>query len=135
MKFRIACAALLLAAPLLLRPAADEAIRGFDPASRIEEIKWERQARAIPEAWRIRDGILKLSCQPHMAGTPQSRETAQAILAQLQEYGLDAHIERFEALLPTPKTRLLEMVEPTRLRLKLDEPAIARRQRLRRRRR
>jgi N-acetylated-alpha-linked acidic dipeptidase len=124
MKFRIACAALLLAAPLLLRPAADEAIRGFDPASQIEEIRWEQQARAIPEVARIRDGIQKLSSQAHMAGTPQSRETAEAILAQLQEYGLDAHIERFEALLPTPKTRLLEMIEPTRLRLKLDEPAV-----------
>jgi N-acetylated-alpha-linked acidic dipeptidase len=125
MKFRIACAALLVAAPILLRPAAEEAIRGFDSASQSEEIKWEQQARAIPDSARIRQQIQKLSAQSHLAGTPQSKQTAEAILTQLQEYGLDAHIERFEAMLPTPKVRVLEMVEPTHIRMKLDEPPIA----------
>jgi len=125
MKFRIACAALLVAAPILLRPAAEEAIRGFDSASQSEEIKWEQQARAIPDSARIRQQIQKLSAEPHLAGTPQSKQMAEAILTQLQEYGLDAHIERFEAMLPTPKVRVLEMVEPTHIRMKLDEPPIA----------
>ena len=38
-----------------------------------------------------------------MAGTPQSKQTAEAILAELRGYGLDTHIEQFEALLPQPK--------------------------------
>jgi len=128
MKFRTACAALALAAPFTLHPATDEAltqaIRGFDPASQTREITWEQQARAIPDEARIGEFIKRLSNQPHLAGTPQSKQTAEGILAQLREYGFDAHIEQFEALLPTPKVRVLEITTPVKLRFKLEEPAI-----------
>jgi N-acetylated-alpha-linked acidic dipeptidase len=129
MKIRTAWAALALiltlTSPLLLRSAVDQSLRGFDLDSQADELKWERQASAIPEAARIGEFIRRRSRQPHLAGTPQSKETAEAILAQLKEYGLDAYIEPFEALLPTPKIRILEMTEPTRRRLPLEEPPIA----------
>ena len=116
MKFRTACAALALAWPLALHPATDDAslhaIRGFDPDSQAQEVAWERQARALPDAAHIGEFIKRFSGQPHVAGTPQSKQTAEAILAQLRGFGLDAHIEQFEALLPTPKVRVLEMTEP-----------------------
>jgi N-acetylated-alpha-linked acidic dipeptidase len=125
MKLRTAGATLAIAAPLTLHPANNDAIRGFDSASQAEELKWEEQARAIPEATRVRNFIEKASNQAHLAGTPQSKETAELILAQLKEYGLDAHIEQYEALLPTPRSRSLQMTEPTSFHAKLDEPAIA----------
>src|SRR5437763_617477 len=103
MQFRTACVALALAAPLALHPAASESIRGFDPASQQQEIDWERQAREIPDARRVRAFIERLSDRPHLAGTPASKETAEYILAQLREFGLNGQIEQFEALLPTPK--------------------------------
>jgi N-acetylated-alpha-linked acidic dipeptidase len=125
MRFRIACAALLLAAPLALRPAADDSIRGFDAASQAQEISWEQQARAIPDADRIGEFIKRYSSQPHLAGTPQSKQTAEGILAELRKFGLEAQIEQFESVLPTPKTRLVEMTAPSKVRLKLEEPVIA----------
>ena len=85
------------------------------------ETQWQQQARAIPEAARIRATIEKLSAQPHLAGTPGSKQTAEWLLAQLREFGLDASIETFEALLPTPQTRVLEMTAPTPFRAKLEE--------------
>jgi N-acetylated-alpha-linked acidic dipeptidase len=124
MKLRSACAVLVLAGPLALYPATNDTIRGFDPAAQTQEIKWEQQARAIPDATRIGEFIRKLSNQPHLAGTPQSKQTAEAILTQLRAYGLEAHIEEFESLLPTPKTRILEMTTPVKRRLKLAEPAV-----------
>src|SRR5580700_8981851 len=124
MKLRIACAAIFLAAPFALHPAADDSIRGFDPAAQKQETDWEQQARGIPDATRVGEFIRKYSDHPHLAGTPQSKQTAEAILAQLREFGLDAHIEQFEALLPTPKVRLLEITSPMKLRFKLEEPAI-----------
>jgi N-acetylated-alpha-linked acidic dipeptidase len=124
MKFRIACAVIALTVPPALHPAADDAIRGFDSASQATEVQREQQARAIPDAARVGDFIKRLSNQPHLAGTPQSQQTAQAILSQLREYGLEAEIEPFEALLPTPKTRVLEMTAPSKRRFKLEEPAI-----------
>ncbi len=125
MKLRTSCAVLALLWPLVLRPAAGDSIRGFDAASQAEEVRWEQQARAIPDAARIGEFIRRYSNQPHLAGTPQSKQTAEGILAQLRGFGLDAHIEEFEALLPTPKVRAIEMIAPVRMRLKLEEPAIA----------
>jgi N-acetylated-alpha-linked acidic dipeptidase len=125
MKSRIACAALLLSAPLALHPAADDSIRGFDAASQAQEVRWEQQARAIPDATRIGEFIKRYSSQPHLAGTPQSKQTAEGILAELRKLGLEAQIEQFESMLPTPKTRVVEMTAPSKLRLKLEEPVIA----------
>jgi N-acetylated-alpha-linked acidic dipeptidase len=121
---RAAFPAALAAVPLILLSAPDDSILGFDPASQAAEIRWEQQARAIPAASRIGEFIRKYSSQPHLAGTPQSKQTAESILAQLHEYGLEANIEKFEALLPTPKSRTLEMTEPVKLRMKLEEPAV-----------
>ena len=125
MKFRhLTIATAVIAAPLLLRPAANDSIRGFDPASQAEEQKWEREQQAVPDAARIGRFIEKYSALPHLAGTPQSQKNAEDILAQLREYGLDAHIERYEALLPTPKERSLEITGPGGFHARLDEPAI-----------
>ena len=125
MKFRFAWAVVAFAWPLALHSAPGESIRGFDPASLAQEIRLEQQARAIPEAARIGEFIKRYSRQPHLAGMPQSKQTAEGILAQLREFGLDAHIEQFESLLPTPKTRVLEITAPTKLRFRLEEPAIS----------
>jgi N-acetylated-alpha-linked acidic dipeptidase len=43
----------------------------------------------------------------------------------LREYGLDAHIEQYEALLPTPQSRSLDMTEPSVFHAKLEETPIA----------
>ena len=114
----------LLALPCALHSASEDSIRGFDAVAQTEQFKWEHQARAIPNAARIGEFIKRFSRQPHLAGTPQSKETADQILAQLREYGLDAHIERFEAMLPTPKIRILEMTAPVALRFKLEEAPV-----------
>jgi len=124
MKSRIACATFAFLWPLALRPAANDSLRGFDSASQAQEIRWEQQARTIPDPARIGEFIKHFANQPHLAGTPQSKQTAERILAELRGFGLDAHIEQFESLLPTPKTRILEMTAPTRLHLKLEEPAV-----------
>ena len=87
--------------------------------------EWEQSARAIPNAANIRATVQKLSSQPHLAGTPGSKQAAEWILGQLRQYGLDANIETFEALLPTPQERVLEMTAPSHYRAKLAEPAVA----------
>ncbi len=124
MKFRALRVLLCLTTPLAIHPATDDSIRGFDPAAQAQEVKWEQQARAIPDAARVGEFIKHYANQPHMAGTPQSKQTAEGILAQLKGFGLDAHIEQFEALLPTPKVRLIEMTAPVKMRLKLEEPPV-----------
>ena len=126
MKYRFAGLALFLAAlPSAVRPASDDSIRGFDAESQAEEIKWEREARAMPEAAHIGEFIRHYADRPHLAGTPQSKQTAEDILAQLKEIGLDAHMELYEAMLPQPKARVLEISGPAKSRLKLEEPVLS----------
>jgi N-acetylated-alpha-linked acidic dipeptidase len=114
----------VLAIPIALLSAGGVTIPGFDSAAQNEEVAWERKALAVPEAPRIRATIEKLSGQPHLAGTPGSKQTADWLLARLREYGLNANIETFEALLPTPGERVLELVAPMQFRAKLAEPAL-----------
>ena len=104
--------------------AADTSIRGFPPDATATEKKWEEKLRAIPDAARVGRYIQRMSNQPHMAGTPQSKAVADYLVGLLREWGLDARLEEFEALLPTPVSRRLEMVSPKTFRAKLQEPPV-----------
>ena len=113
--------------PLFIFPltAADStSIRGFPSSGVPVEQAWEAKARAIPDPQRVRNTIQRLADKPHMAGTPASKAVAEYIAAQLREWGLETRTEEFEALLPTPQTRVLEMLEPKTFHARLAEPAI-----------
>jgi N-acetylated-alpha-linked acidic dipeptidase len=67
----------------------------------------------------------RLSARPHHVGSPYDKENSDWILSKFKEWGFDAHIETFQVLFPTPKERIVEMIEPTKFRAKLQEPAVA----------
>src|SRR5204863_160519 len=52
------------------------------------------------------------------------QDNAEWILAKFKSFGLDAHIETFDVLFPTPIDRVVELVAPTRFVAKLQEPVI-----------
>ena len=122
-------AAVLLIFTLIVPPlalAADETpLVGYAPHSSQTERDWESKFRAIPDPANLREYMRRLSARPHHVGSPYDKENAEWILARFKEWGLDAHIETFDVLFPTPKVRVLEMVEPTKFTAKLDEPVVA----------
>ncbi|HZQ94091.1 MAG TPA: transferrin receptor-like dimerization domain-containing protein [Candidatus Sulfotelmatobacter sp.] len=122
-------AALLLSCVLNLSPltfAADEtALVGYSPRSSQAQRGWESKFRAIPDPANLREYMKRMSARPHHVGSAYDKDNAEWILARFKEWGLDAHIETFNVLFPTPKLRLLEMTEPTRFTAKLEEPALA----------
>ena len=85
----------------------------------------EAAFRKVPDAARIRENNRTLSAQPHHLGSAYDAKNAQWILEQFRSYGLDASIETFHVLFPTPKERVLELVEPTHFRAALAEPPVA----------
>ena len=111
--------------PISLFAGEDGTIRGFSTASSKAERDWENKFREIPKPENLREYMRRLSARPHHVGSPYDKENADWILSKFKEFGLDAHIESFGVLFPTPKVRLVEMLEPTKFTLKLDEPAIA----------
>jgi N-acetylated-alpha-linked acidic dipeptidase len=116
---------ILLAFMLLAaRSGADEGpLHGFKDSA--AEREWEGKFRAIPSADNLRNYMKRLSARPHHVGSPYDRDNAEWILSQLKAWGWDAQIETFDVLFPTPKERLVEMVEPTHFAAKLQEPALA----------
>jgi len=87
--------------------------------------QWEEKFRLIPSPQNQRDYMQRLSARPHHVGSPYDKDNAEWIAAKLKSWGLDAGIENFDVLFPTPKDRLVEMVAPTRFTAKLEEPAVA----------
>ncbi|HLX42885.1 MAG TPA: transferrin receptor-like dimerization domain-containing protein [Bryobacteraceae bacterium] len=87
--------------------------------------QWEEKFRAIPSPQNLRDYMERLSARPHHVGSPYDKDNAEWILAKLKSWGLDAKIENFDVLFPTPQDRFVEMVEPTKFTAKLEEPAVA----------
>jgi len=100
-------------------------IRGFPAESWKAQHELEDRARAIPQPARIRIYMGRIASTPHQAGSPASKAVADYLAAQLKDWGLDVHTEEFEALMPYPTSRLLEMTTPVKFRAELKEPAIA----------
>ena len=100
-------------------------LAGYSSQSSKTERDWEKklQAGIVPE--NLRQNMQRLSARPHHVGSPYDKENADWILSKFKEWGFDARIETFQVLFPTPKERIVEMIEPTKFRAKLQEPAVA----------
>jgi N-acetylated-alpha-linked acidic dipeptidase len=118
---------LLLLSTLALAAAPAEepvALQGFSSTAAQAEREWESKFRSMPSPDNLRDYMKRLSARPHHVGSPYDRENAEWILSRFKEWGWDAHIENFDVLFPTPKERLVELIEPTRFTAKLEEPTV-----------
>ena len=116
--------ALLLLVPAAVAPRDDAPLRGFTTASAKIQREWEAKFRAIPDPARMREAMRRLTLRPHHLGSPYGKDNAEWLRDQFASYGFDARIERFDVLFPTPVTRLLELVGPTRFTAKLEEPPL-----------
>lgn len=85
----------------------------------------EEKFRAIPQAERIKEYVRLLSAEPHHIGSAAGKRNAEWMRDQMKSWGLDATIEEFDVLFPTPKERILELISPEKYQAKLKEPAIA----------
>lgn len=117
---------LLVAQIAIAAQAADppQPIAGFFEQDSQLERQLEEKFRTIPEPANLRAYMERLSARPHHVGSPYDKDNAEWILSKFKEWGLDAHIEEFEVLFPTPKERAVELVAPTHFTAKLEEPTV-----------
>jgi N-acetylated-alpha-linked acidic dipeptidase len=106
-------------------PEGGDALDGFSMQHARTERDWEKKFRALPDGQKQRDYMQLLSARPHHVGSAYDKQNAEWILSKFKEWGLDAHIETFKVLFPTPKRRLLELLAPTHYIAKLQEPKLA----------
>lgn len=94
--------------------ASAQKITGFSEQSAQKQIKLEKEFDSKLSASHIGSTLKELSAYPHNLGSPGSKAVAEKILAKFKSYGLDAKLETYQVLMPTPKTRVLEMTGPTK---------------------
>jgi N-acetylated-alpha-linked acidic dipeptidase len=113
-------------APVKSRVIADEIpLYGYSADSSRAERQWEEKMRAIPDPKNLRAYMERLTARPHNVGSLYDKDNAEWILAKFKEFGLDAQIETFSVLFPTPKERLVELVEGgPHFTAKLQEPPV-----------
>ena len=97
---------------------------GYSAAGTDVEQSWEKKFRDGIEPANIRENMRRLSARPHHVGSAYDKDNAEWILAKFKSWGFDAKIETFNVLFPTPKVRVLEMLQPTVFRAALQEPAL-----------
>ncbi len=105
--------------------ADEQTLFGFSAESSRAERQWEERLRAIPSTENLRSFMEHLAARPHNVSSQYDKENAEWILAKFKEFGLDAHIEQFDVLYPTPKERVVELVDGgPKFVARLEEPAI-----------
>ncbi len=101
-----------------------QAIRGFPEDEARARQPFEQRLRATAESNKIREFMTRMAAEPHHAGSPAGKAVAEYALGKFKEFGLEARIETFDALIPYPTQRSLEMVAPVRYTAKLREPVV-----------
>jgi len=105
--------------------AENQNLPGYSAESSKTEREWEKKLRDGVVAGNLRQSMQRLTARPHHVGSPYDKDNAEWILSRFKEWGFDAHIETFSVLFPTPKERVVEMIEPTKFKAKLQEPPLA----------
>ena len=105
-------------------PANEQSLAGYSAEGARPERDWEGKFRDIPNPDNQREYMKRLSAHPHHVGSSYGKENAEWLLAKMKEWDLDAHIENFDVLFPTPKERVVELLEPTKFKASLQEPPV-----------
>ena len=108
-------------APAVQSPSS---FTGYSSQSSATESSWEKKFQDGIVPGNIRENMRRLSARPHHVGSPYDKDNAEWILAKFKEWGFDAKIETFNVLFPTPKIRVVEMLQPTKFQAKLQEPVV-----------
>jgi N-acetylated-alpha-linked acidic dipeptidase len=132
MLLRSACCFLLALVPTMEAqskpPAKTDTAKqflGYSSDTSSEERSWEKKFQDGVVPGNIRENMRRLSARPHHVGSPYDKDNAEWILARFKEWGFDARIETFQVLFPSPKERVLELLEPTKFTATLKEPGLA----------
>jgi N-acetylated-alpha-linked acidic dipeptidase len=105
--------------------ADEQTLYGYSAEASRAERQWEEKLRAIPSPENLRSYMQHLAARPHNVGSPYDKDNAEWILAKFKAFGLDAHIEQFDVLFPTPKERVVELVDGgPKFVAKLQEPPV-----------
>lgn len=74
---------------------------------------------------KIEERLQWLTSRPHRTGTEGARITAEYLLQQLKDYGLQAEMVRYDAYLPAPVSVSIQLIQPVQEDMPTTEERIA----------
>jgi N-acetylated-alpha-linked acidic dipeptidase len=99
-------------------------LTGFDAAGAAAELAREAAAAALLRPDSLRRHLRILTAEPHVAGTPADRATAEYVRQRLAAYGWDAQIVEIPVWINYPKLSRLALVEPVQEKLAVRETGV-----------
>ncbi len=103
---------------------ANEVIRGFTPDNSEDQYILEAELDKRINIQNMDEWMKYISSKPHATGQPFDKEVAEFIAGKFTEWGYDTEIKTYHVLMPTPKVRVVELVEPYEWTASLEEAAV-----------
>lgn len=104
--------------------SAQEPAIGFAPETWTREAEYEALLKSVPDTGSARIHARTLGAEPHVAGTRRQLETADYVLRNMAEWGLDTSRVKFRVFLPYMDSSFVEILGEDPVRLELNEPPI-----------
>lgn len=104
--------------------SAQKSMSGFTTDEAKKQTELEAKFDAMLKAENLDAWLKKLSARPHHLGSPYGKQNAEFMRDLFKSWGYEAQIETYKVLFPTPKTRVLELLTPTKFVAKLSEPPL-----------
>ena len=103
---------------------AQEPILGFDEAGSRAQHELEAEFDRLINASDLEEWLRTMSAEPHHVGSQAGREVVEFVADKFQSWGYETEIVEYEILFPSPRTRELELVAPTRYTAGLTEDSL-----------
>jgi N-acetylated-alpha-linked acidic dipeptidase len=97
---------------------------GYSPTTATSQRRLEQEAIAGPLPSRARTRAAALSKEPHVAGTPAQKRTADYVIAQMKAMGLETELRQYDVWLPHATSVRVTRLGGQPLVLDLSEPPI-----------
>ncbi len=104
--------------------AQSSPLMGFSEEGVVNQLSIEADFDQLLNAENLDEWMKYMSARPHHVGSEYDKIVVDFIAAKFQQWGYEVNVEKFNVLFPTPKVRLLEMIEPTSFIASLTEPPL-----------
>ena len=87
-------------------------MRGFTAESAVTQKRYEADFKEHVSAERCRNRLRRLTEEPHIAGSENSRKVAEYLRTEFESYGLQVQVYEYQVYLPYPLEIHAELVSP-----------------------
>ncbi|MDT8427946.1 MAG: transferrin receptor-like dimerization domain-containing protein [Pseudomonadales bacterium] len=101
--------------------ASAQSLLGFDESSAAAQLELEADYDSRLSATDLDEWLRILSRDPHHVGTAAGRAVVDFVAERFEEWGYDVEIAEYQVLFPSPRTRELELLAPSRYTAGLTE--------------